>query len=60
MKIGKRNRKRKKKRNSQLAGPGGIWPRERGRGQAAHGGAERRGRTPWARAHVSARGGGGG
>jgi hypothetical protein len=29
MKIGKRNGKRKKKRNSQLTGPGGFWPSER-------------------------------
>jgi hypothetical protein len=40
MKMGKRNGKRKKKRNSQLAGPGGNFgPAERGRahaGQAAH------------------------
>jgi hypothetical protein len=26
MKMGKRNRKRKKKRNSKLTGPGGFWP----------------------------------
>jgi hypothetical protein len=65
MKIGKRNGKRKKKGNSQLAGPGGFRPSERGRarghGQAAqpaHGGAARRGRTSWVRAHASARGGG--
>jgi hypothetical protein len=66
MKIGKRNGKGKKKRNSQLTGLGEILAqraraRARGHGQAAqpaHGGAERRGRTLWVRAHASARGGG--
>jgi hypothetical protein len=59
MKIGKRNGKRKKKGNSQLAGPGGIRPSERGQAaQPTHGGAERHGRTPWVRAHASTRGGG--
>jgi hypothetical protein len=61
MKIGKRNGKRKKKRNSLLTGPGGrFWPSERGQAaQPAHGGAERRERAPLAWAHVPARGGGG-
>jgi hypothetical protein len=31
MKIGKRNGKRKKKRNSEQTGLGGFWPSERGR-----------------------------
>jgi hypothetical protein len=36
MKIGKRNGKRKKKRNSKLTGPGGFWlGRARARGVAA-------------------------
>jgi hypothetical protein len=63
VKMGKRIGKRKKKKNSQLAGRGGFRPSERGRGQAAqpaHGGAARHGRTPWAWAHASARGGGNG
>jgi hypothetical protein len=34
MKIGKRNGKRKKKRNSELIGLGGFWPSERERARA--------------------------
>jgi hypothetical protein len=61
MKIGKRNGKRKKKRNSILTGLGGFWPSERGQAaQSAHGGAERREQALWAWAHAPVRGGGNG
>jgi hypothetical protein len=59
MKIGKRNGKRKKKRDSQLAGPGGDFgPAERG--QAAHQArqwGDGTGTAPWAWAHVPEKGG---
>jgi hypothetical protein len=53
--------KEKEKEFSASWAGGEFRPSERGRGQAAqptHGGAGRRGRTPWVRAHASARGGG--
>jgi hypothetical protein len=63
--MGKRNGKRKKKRDFLLAGPEGVFgPAERERARArqaaqpAHEGAAQLGRTPWARAHASARGAG--
>jgi hypothetical protein len=64
MKIGKRNRKKENGKEFPA-----NWAEEeilaqrarvRARGQAAqpaHGGAERRGRAPWAWAHAPARGG---
>jgi hypothetical protein len=62
---GKKKWEKKKKRNFLLAGPGGFRPsrarvraRARQAAQPAHEGAARRGQTPWARAHASARGGG--
>jgi hypothetical protein len=56
MKIGKRNGKRKKEKEFSANWAGGILAQQAraracGRGQAAHGGAERRGRMPWVRAH---------
>jgi hypothetical protein len=64
MKMGKRNGKRKKKRDSQLVGSGGggrFRPSEHGQAaQPADGGAARHGRTPWAWAHALVRGSGGG
>jgi hypothetical protein len=59
MKIGKRNGKRKKKRDSQLAGRGGDFgPAERG--QVAHQARQwgnGAGTVPWAWAHVPEEGG---
>ena len=59
MKIGKRNGKRKKKRNSKLTGSRGILARSgagaRRRGQMGPDGPRGAGtawRTPWARAHA--------
>jgi hypothetical protein len=57
MKIGKRNGKREKKRNSKLTGPGGILTQRarasaRPRGQAARQRRNGAGMAPWARAHV--------
>jgi hypothetical protein len=57
---------KEKKRNFLLVGPGGCFRPSRARtrararqaAQPAHEGAAWRGQTPWARAHVSARGGG--
>jgi hypothetical protein len=67
MKMGKRNGKRKKKKefsDSWAGGNFGLAERGRARGgqaaQPAHGGAAMARWAPWARAHASARGGGGG
>jgi hypothetical protein len=57
----KKWKKEKEKEFSASWAGGEFRPSEHGRGQAtqpAHGGAERRGQTPWVRAHASARGGG--
>jgi hypothetical protein len=67
MKIGKRNGKRKKKRNFLLARPGWIFgPAERGRARAWAGGLagsparDGAGMASWAWAHAPARRGGDG
>jgi hypothetical protein len=64
MKMGKRNGKRKKKKEFSASWAGGEFRPSRARARAgqaaqlARGGAAMAQRTPWAQAHASARGGG--